>query len=228
MSDLFHEGLAEADIAKVFDVIRQSYNRRLGHVFQILTKRPERMADLMPRLRFDTSGLKGTYFAVSPDSGGYPLASGHKGATGLPSVWLGTSVEDQATADERIPLLRKCPAAVRFVSYEPALAGVDFSGLLDGIHWLILGGESGHGARPCKVGWIRSAMRQAKARGVSVFVKQLGARPLAFVADDGGDFRVGGMTELSMRSRKGGDMSEWPEDLRVREFPVTTERGVGG
>ena len=171
----------------------------------------------------------------------------------LPNVWLGTSVENQATADERIPLLLQTPAAKRFVSYEPALGPVDFSCIwfrqpggetlwnalrssppdaggkwagIRGLDWLIVGGESGPGARPFDVAWARSTVEQCKSAGVAVFVKQLGARPYGL----GTDLRLARVTDredakndlfsLGLRDRKGGDWSEWPEDLRVREFPL--------
>src|SRR5690606_1555759 len=142
----------------------------------------------------------------------------------LKNVWLGVSVEDQKTADERILPLLRCPAAVRFVSYEPALGAVDFEragaiewdavggatgggysdfvrtshtfqrGLID---WLIVGGESGPGARPFDLAWARSLVEQCKAAGVACFVKQLGARPFAI-----GTHTRDGLRDL--RDRKGG------------------------
>lgn len=161
----------------------------------------------------------------------------------LPNVWLGTSIESQ----EHIPRawdLLKCPAAVRFLSLEPLLGPVDLNkaellcatwrrGLTIGIYldWVIVGGESGHNARPCKVTWIRSIVEQCKAAGVPVFVKQLGSKPMAHVVgNDGFNWPSGtmlanvtvcddGTTEFALNDRKGGDPEEWPEDLRVRQFP---------
>ena len=169
------------------------------------------------------------------------------------NLWLGVSVENQATADERIPLLLQIPAKVRFVSYEPALSVVDFKKLLrcprdhngDGdcdfhkqgcpqIHQVIVGGESGPHARPCNLDWIRSTVRQCREAGCCCFVKQLGSN--AVVRNDAEDDRLwpgatipfrddyepthqGEIAPLRLRHPKGGDMEEWPEDLRVREFP---------
>ncbi len=261
MSDLFHERLSDADIIAVFDVMRSSGPD--SHTFQILTKRPDRMRDFCGQLRFNGHGEGRTWLAPSAEKqdGGYRLMGGN-GATGMPWVWLGVSVENQATADERIPLLLQTPAAVRFVSYEPALGPVDFSVMkmdrdvecypLTGEHrrfcaegfdhpaaeefhaggpkidWLIVGGESGPGARACDVDWIRSAVRQAKAAAVPVFVKQLGANYCdarnavagrqAVVPEE---YTRGPVTRL--RDPKGGDPSEWPEDLRIREFPNEKE-----
>ena len=126
----------------------------------------------------------------------------HKLEWPLASVWLGASVEDQATADERIPLLLKTPATVRWVSYEPALGPVDFSrwlirecldclgsgegegaaceecggsGTRPRVQWLVCGGESGPGARPFDVAWARSLIEQCKATGARAFIKQVGS-----------------------------------------------------
>lgn len=119
------------------------------------------------------------------------------------NVWIGTTVEDQKRADERIPLLRAVPAAVRFLSAEPLLEPLDLYGRLDGIDWVIVGAESGPGARPFKVQWIQDIA--GACRHVALFIKQIGAAP----AD----------LDIKLRDRKGGDMSEWPEWLRVRQFP---------
>jgi protein gp37 len=245
MSDLFHEGLANEDIAAVFGVMAACPQ----HTFQILTKRPDRMqawfrwvesqrgpltvelvkqGGAWPRPdSMSAQALLCLYFAAEQHS--VDIAPGTFAGWPLPNVWLGVSVEDQATADERIPLLLQTPAAVRFVSYEPALGPVDFSAYLDGstrwslatgatkLDWLIVGGESGTKARPCDVEWLRSAVRQCRAAGVACFVKQLGAYPV---------LRHGQTDRQSLHSsgyplsdRKGGDWSEWPLDLRVRKFP---------
>jgi protein gp37 len=164
----------------------------------------------------------------------------------LPNVWLGVSVENQEWADERIPHLLATPAAVRFLSCEPLLGPVDVTAIrrtqaegfmrpLDGrfnrVHWVIAGGESGSEARPCHVEWVRSLVRQCKDAGVACFVKQLGSRPVCrFDGDDAGPDGFDASDYLSLdgdpalcvprlSDRKGGDPSEWPADLRVREFP---------
>mgnify|MGYP007100042775 CR=1 FL=1 len=172
-------------------------------------------------------------------------------------VWLGTSVENQATADERIPQLLRVPAAVRFLSMEPLLGPVDLvyaaafsqgSKALDGLNWVIVGGESGPQARPCNIEWIRSIVRQCKAAGVPCFVKQLGANvrdrnDAGFMGDPGDSWDVdpfsqvehdpdgvleqyqGAPVRVLLSDRKGGDPSEWPADLRVRELPETVTTG---
>jgi protein gp37 len=148
------------------------------------------------------------------------------------NVWVGTSVEDQTRADERIPALLKIPAVGRFLSVEPLLGQVDLSPIIVrdgsilhlamdlrmcGVHWVIIGGESGPGARPCNVDWIRSLIYQCGAAGVPVFVKQLGARARDLVHDEDGNPL--GTQNLLLTHPKGGDPADWPEDLRVREFP---------
>ena len=150
----------------------------------ILTKRPERMAEFV---RLSTDSLMGV------------CAGGHF-PTDFPNVWLGTTVENQAAADERIPILLRTQAAVRFLSCEPLIGPVDFNALSDGpwnlnalsglrenpfgdivtretgprIDWVIVGGESGHGARPMHPDWARSIRDQCLAAGVAFFFKQWG------------------------------------------------------
>lgn len=136
-------------------------------------------------------------------------------------VWVGCTVENQRRANERIPELLKVPARVRFLSCEPLLE--DLGDLdLSGIDLVILGGESGPGARPCDVRWIRRVMAQCREQGVSVFVKQLGANVPTTEWGGGRLPQVderGGARTWALRDPKGGDPAEWPEDLRVRELP---------
>lgn len=235
MSDLFHEDVPAPFIDLVFAAMAQAPH----HTFQVLTKRPKRMLDWF---RTGDPHLRMTRCFVNFKDYTTPV-----GPWPLPNVWLGVSVEDQATADERIPLLLQTPAAVRFVSAEPLLGPVDVGSHLackgcgtrhrkalptgaidccpDGGHmldWIIVGGESGPGARPFDIQWARDIIAQCKAASVPVFVKQLGAAPLC----DGADCRPmklgrvdGRRFDMRLRDRKGADMAEWPEDLRVREFP---------
>jgi protein gp37 len=90
----------------------------------------------------------------------------------LPNVWVGVSVEDQRRADERIPVLRQVPAAVRFLSAEPLLGPVELD--LRGIHWVIIGGESGPKARPMDAEWARQIRDTCNEEGVAFFMKQWG------------------------------------------------------
>lgn len=161
------------------------------------------------------------------------------------NFWLGISVEDQAAADKRIPVLLTIPAKVRFLSVEPMLGPVDFKRHLTGsipfkpgylptpykrIDWVIFGGESGPGARACNVEWVRDGVRQCREAVVACFVKQLGANVIdnntigADTFPQSQCWPDGTKTDhinVSLRDRKGGDWSEWPEDLIVREFPKT-------
>ena len=206
MSDLFHEGLDDEAISAVFAVMSQSPI----HTFQILTKRPRRMFDWFSRT-FVTDGIE--------EAGVTRFSWCHANTDGrwpLPNVWLGVSVEDQKTANERIPLLLKTPAAVQFVSYEPALGPVDFDAYQK-LDWIIVGGESGPGARPFDVGWARNTIAQCKAAGVACFVKQLGADPRE-ENDPNGKYPAF-HHKLKLRDKKGGDWREWPTALRVRELP---------
>jgi protein gp37 len=130
---------------------------------------------------------------------------------GYPNVWLGATVESEGQ-DWRVQYLREVPAAVRFVSYEPGIdrlvTAYTQSARFDGVDWLIIGGESGgREARPFRLDWARGAVRYCRDVGIAPFVKQLGtvwAR------------------EHKAKDWHGGDWSEWPEDLRVREFPTVT------
>jgi len=203
----------------------------------LLTKRPENFRPLMRRI-LDAGFLR---VSATKRGGAHWNAADwlHDQFRGPPpNVWVGVSVEDQETADARIPALLEIPAALRWVSYEPALGPVDFTPWLEsvfvadadpdgpgfvvpGLSWVVVGGESGHGARPFDLQWARDVIRQCRYAGVPVFVKQLGRRPFDPVPEismtiDGPDGRG---RPILLRDKKGGDVSEFPEDLRVREFP---------
>jgi protein gp37 len=182
MGDLFHEAVADEFIDAVFMVTAKAH----WHTFQVLTKR----ADRLPQ-----------YFARNLP----------KSISPLENVWLGVSVEDQKTADERIPILLQTPAAVRFVSVEPMLGPVDLSEWLrvhqvnlgpgrerhwtennyevSKLDWIIVGGETGPKARPIHPAWVRSLRDQCHAAGVPFFMKQMSKR------------------------------APIPEDLAIRQFP---------
>lgn len=201
--------------------------------FQLVTKRPENIARMMPLPK----GADCDHKRQSCDDVGCTERV-------RPNVWLLTSVENQETADRRIPELLKVPAVVRGLSMEPLLGPVDltrirvdggytlnaFTGEMRGgitrdifqigrLGWVILGGESGHNARPCNVAWVRDIVRQCKAAGVACFVKQLGTAPTS------GNGSLGGTIDLSLRKikdKKGGDIAEFPADLQIREFPAVS------
>lgn len=152
---------------------------------------------------------------------------------GLPAnAWLGATVVNQEEADRDIPKLLATPAAVRFLSIEPILGEINLDAHYrngafsdrERICLVIVGGESGPSARPTAIEHIRSIVVQSRLYGFKVFVKQLGSKPFERAGDcghrrlpDDAEGRRYGFPD--MRDPKGGDPSEWPEDLRVREFP---------
>jgi protein gp37 len=142
MSDLFHEAVPDAFIARVFSVMR----RADWHIYQVLTKRPERMRQIV---------------AGSP----WVETCRH--------IWLGVSVEDRTYGLPRLDVLRDIRAAVRFLSIEPLLEDLgSFS--LEGIDWVIVGGESGPGARAMLEGWVLPIRDDCRARRIPFFFKQWG------------------------------------------------------
>lgn len=187
-SDWFHQ---DADPWR--DQAWQIIKRTPQHTYQILTKRPERIADHLPK-----------------DWG-----------TGYPNVWLGISAEDQTTYAIRLPLLLQIPADVRYLSLEPLLGPIELS--LNGtapqawgygyrpignlLHWVIVGGESGvkNQFRPCELSWIEQIVKQCQEYQLPVFVKQMGTH-LA--------------RELNLLSTHGTVISSFPEHLRLHEYPA--------
>lgn len=211
MSDLFHEDVAFGQIDEVFSVMHEA--RR--HTFQVLTKRPARMLDYM------TKHIRNFR------------------AWGNTNIWFGVSVEDQPTADERIPLLRPVPAAVHFVSLEPMLEPVVFdwceecgghgqgrhgsgqpdeagderecgpSLMFPPIDWVICGAESGPKARSMDPQWAQSIVDQCGAAGVACFVKQIH------------------LDHDTSRPRLSKDPAEFPPGLQVREWPAARAEVMG-
>lgn len=152
MSDLFHENVPDDFIQQVFDVMVKADH----HIFQVLTKRAERL------LKWTRARYRSTN-----ESSKKPILPKH--------IWLGVSVENQKYTS-RISHLQKSPARVRFLSVEPLLDEVHLFGyLLRGIHWVIVGGESGPGARPMKPEWAKAIQRQCGKYEVPFFFKQWGA-----------------------------------------------------
>lgn len=134
-----------------------------------------------------------------------------------PNVWLGATIATQEEADRDIPKLIALPAVVRFLSCEPLLGPIDLSrlirwgnGNLTMVKWVIVGGESGPRARPFVLGWGKEIVRQCREAGAACFVKQVGAMPV----------NREGERCPHVRDSKGKVMAEWPEELRVREFPL--------
>jgi len=151
MGDLFHEDVPNRWVDRIGEVIQVCPQ----HTFMVLTKRPDRMREYFKR--------EGACFP-------------------MPNVWLGVTAENQARADERIPILLDTPAAHGFVSIEPMLGPVDLHVqhnqgvgelLIDGLDWVILGGETGPGNRHMYGDWARSIRDQCKEVGVPFFMKQM-------------------------------------------------------
>ena len=269
MSDLFHEAVPFDFIDQVFAVMALCPHL----TFQVLTKRPERMAEYLIADRgpykFEADHTTSQNWIVMArddvSPGGDHPSNTHRLRSmpwPLPNVWLGTSLSTQKEADANIPHLLKCPAAVRFLSVEPLIEAVDlplrpsinriqrerFVGYSEAtriadaerIHWVITGGESGPTGRPCNIAHLRSIVQQCKAANVPCFVKQLGAKTYQRCPNCGKN--TGGLPrgmldlcspdhealghECIFRDPKGGDPAEWPEDLRVREFPKSAEGGA--
>jgi protein gp37 len=143
MSDLFQDRVPVDFIERVFRTMVSAH----WHTFQVLTKRADRMRDVVRALPAELRGAS--------------------------NVWLGVSVEDVAYGVPRIAMLRSVPAAVRFLSIEPLLEDVGPLDLSD-IGWVIVGGESGPGARPMQASWVRAIRRQCRAQGIPFFFKQWG------------------------------------------------------
>lgn len=158
MSDLFHPHVDLEFIGDVWSIMRDTPQ----HTYQILTKRAQRLPDLAWEVERANRHQTGNSFVVGDSLRGYGP---------LPNVWLGVSIENDRYTF-RADYLRRAPAAVRFLSCEPLLGPLP-SLDLTGIDWVIIGAESGHGARPMSNDWVLEIIEKADAAGAAVFVKQL-------------------------------------------------------
>lgn len=216
MSDLFHEDVLDETIDKVFAVMALCPQ----HTFQVLTKRADRMRDYLTDIHvqriisaahtFDSIG--GADLNAEHNIAGDPIFP-------LPNVWLGISGENQHWSMHRATDLVETPAAVRFLSYEPALGPIDVEPFVkpprewsEGwannypyqypkhrLDWIIIGGESGPGAREFHPEWARSVIEQCAGTNTKIFMKQMGGANKA-------------------------RMPEIPDDLMIREYPITSGR----
>lgn len=251
MTDVFGEWVTDIQLEMIFDVMEQTPQ----HTYQVLTKRPERMREFLRHRKqreIDyAEAFKHTPTVAMQNSPAAKAARRRADAAGWPTIWVGVSVEDQARADERIPILLDTPAAVRFLSVEPLLEAVDIGvptwgrpgfapgarAVPLGLDWVIVGGESGPRARPFDLAWARSLRDQCAAAGVAFFMKQLGSQPFDFASCSAcrglpndqttghlayGCGRYGCAAQpLKLKHPHGSKPDEWPEGLRVQEFPRT-------
>lgn len=239
MTDLFLDEHTDEMIDRVFAVMAMADQ----HTFQVLTKRAERMREYLS-YEYRWADIEAACTEMVGRDEAPALAK--PDAKPRPNVWLGVSVENQRCADERIPLLLQTPAAIRFLSVEPLLSSVilwrakndpTLGPAARFVDWVIIGGESGKSARPFDLAWARSVLAQCQEADVPAFVKQLGAVPIMAEHDWRERIRLYGVVPLlHARNRDrvppgfvplkftdshGGEMDEWPADLRVREFPAS-------
>jgi protein gp37 len=238
LADVFDDEVPDAWRFDLFEMI--CVTQHLD--WQVLTKRPENARRFLsdPETKRELEFRAATRLAVPLSEIKWPL----------PNVWLGTTVEDQERADERIPVLLDTPARVHFLSCEPLLEAVDLGEYLKGdrwfasehpmgkpVDWVIVGGESGAGARPFDLAWAQSIRQQCAETQTPCFVKQLGKVPVVAEAAwrDGYGATPGKVRLLNASNRnnapagtvplafgdraKAGAIEEWPDDLRVRQFP---------
>lgn len=186
MSDLFHKDVPDEYIAKVFAVMAAAEH----HTFQVLTKRPARMRSLLNDREFLASVWEWCVELIGESRADALWDGSEEVPWPLPNVWLGVSAEDQKWADIRIPVLLDTPAAVRFISAEPLLGPINLEMLagstlgwnaLDdesiahpALDWVIVGGESGHNARPMHPAWATSLRDQCAHAEVPFLFKQWG------------------------------------------------------
>ena len=213
MSDLFHKDIPDEFIEEVFAVMALASQ----HIFQVLTKRAERMRDFLNdtmRWAMIEGRAQRRYNEMTGEDPSLWLAVNSP----LPNVWLGVSVENQDTADERIPVLLQTPAAVRWISAEPLLnelslaawigdrqkdavarrrAGLSYN--REFIDWVVIGGESGPKARPMERHWPIDIVRQCKDAGVPVFMKQ--------------------GSQANWPHWRESDIDYWLQELRIRQYP---------
>lgn len=275
MSDLFHEDMPDEYIAAVFGVMAACPQHTFQILTKRAERLPRWFAWVERQARECNDGRGTTIgafclamaqrYAAGLDN--YELLTRNVDAVcaaawPLDNAHLGVSIEDKERSERMVELAR-VPAAVRFLSIEPLLEdlgdiglagivpkdwGIGYRAYYDLIHWVIVGGESGPGARPFNIEWARSIVRQCKRWDVPVFVKQLGASPRgvcswkhhdryppAWLDEDGTLVSVSGRKAVDfchsagdawwpcapkLKDKKGGDINEWPADLRVREFPT--------
>lgn len=217
MSDLFHARVPDEYIARLFAVMALAPQ----HTFQVLTKRHGRMRSLLSSAYFLHAVSR--VWAEPPTDWTLPR-DWSVPVWPLPNVWLGVSAEDQKRADLRIPALLDTPAAVRFVSAEPLLGPIDLHGdpigkdsvfWIGHLDWVIVGGESGPGARPMHPDWARSMRDQCVAAGVPFLFKQWGEHRIAIPGQDTWDKVESIPLSPDVPMEPGVDIGPWAYMRRV-------------
>jgi protein gp37 len=200
MTDVFGEFISVEFQMKFLDSMTEAPLQ----TFLILTKR----SDIL--LTNTTLWLKSRHYEKMPDN-----------------IWVGCSIENPLRLKSQASAIAEVPGN-RFWSLEPLLEDLgDISSYLSGVDWIILGGESGPNARICNINWFRSIIKQAKKGRIPVFVKQLGECP--YESDESWQMFATTPPEpkfLKLNSKKGGDISEFPQDLRLRQFPKSFKKNT--
>lgn len=230
-ADLFHRKVSNQFIAAAFGVMAACPQ----HTFQVLTKHPARMREWFEWAASQQNGAAETCAWEAR----YQIGSGGHASEPaewpLENVWLGTTVEDQKRADERIPELLRAPAAVRWLSVEPMLEAINLKPWLTpcgpgivspdphgrdaAIDWVVCGGESAQtrtATREFNLEWARQLSAQCEAAGVAFFMKQLGTNP---VGTHRIDMQLPPLPIGKTSRYKWHEPEHWPQDLRVQEFP---------
>ena len=256
MSDLFHEQIPDSFLRLVFSIMVTAHHMR-GHVFQVLTKRPKRMMEFVNSLRWadgivpmEISGRKHLLLRVAAPND-MELPDNHE--TGCPDgIWLGTSVENQNAAEERIPWLLRTNVSTRFLSIEPQLEEVDLSdvsgeNVLDPECWGdckcddLWGPEpgcrrnGGDGTLTRKVSWVISGGESGRsARPFQLgwgrlLAEQCAEAGVPFFFKQAGTLPMEGPTRVLFKAKKGEDPEEWPAELRHQAFPeVPSPKAITG
>ena len=228
LSDLFHPDVSDETIARIFAVMALAPQ----HTFQVLTKRPQRMADMLSTRLFWK--VVASHCADDQTASlSWPYRTAVANHQGLPNVWLGVSIESDRYAF-RADHLRRTPAAVRWISAEPLLGPLP-SLDLTGIDWLVVGGESGPKARPMHPQWVRDLRDECTdiccpecgetwpyddAEIPCSHCRGSGAEdPTAFLFKQGGSVLA---KEWGCTDSKGGKLDEIPAEFQIREYPGGT------
>lgn len=224
MADLFHPGRPAEDVHVVLGALTANLHRP---IWQLVTKHPARAVEMLELQAADTVRSLDTTIQWLREHGEDVKRYGFN----RPTRWLLTSVENDEWAKRRVPEVIKARPFVDVIglSAEPLLGPINLRPWLPKLDWVIVGGESGTGARRCDAIWIRDIIAQCREAKVSVFCKQLGGNPWEgevardMIVEPSRDMG-GGMRSVARRApiveRKGGNMDEWPEDLRVRQWPA--------